>query len=58
MKIHRKRKTYKIFLWSMSEVLQFKLGSSNSKVIAKPMVYFSHLSTRCIRCKKKDFKKY
>lgn len=57
MKIHYKRKSYKIFLWSTSEVLQFKLGSSNSKVIAKPMVYFSHLSTRCVRWKKKDLKK-
>lgn len=37
-KIHHKRKTYKRFLWSMSEVLQFKLGRSNREVIAKPTV--------------------
>lgn len=55
IEIHHKRKTYKIFLWCMSEILQFKLGSSNCEVIAIPMVYFSHLSTRCIRWKKKDF---
>lgn len=58
MKFHHERKIYKISLWSMSEVLQFKPGSSNCKVIAKSMVYFSHLSTRCISWKKKDFKKY
>lgn len=57
IKIHHKRKTFEIFLWSMSEDLQFKLGSSNYEVIAMPTVHFSHLSTRCVSWKKKDFLK-
>lgn len=57
MKIGSTRKTYKTFLWSMSKILQFNLGSSNYEVIAIPMVYFSDHPTGYISWKEKVFLK-
>lgn len=55
MKIGSTRKTYKTFLWSMSKILQFNLGSSNYEVIAIPVVYFSDHPTGYISWKEKVF---